>query len=70
MWSNYTYIYLLSGWAKQSPLEERPIPMCADNARYCETPAKIECVEYSCEPLSIDRDSVETGNPSLLFYFP
>ena len=62
-------IFISSGWTKQVGSKEEPIAICANNATYCKSPAKIRCEEYSCEPLSIETDSVTSGNYEFIKWF-
>ena len=58
-------IYLNRGWIQYSSPnaidQGDSVPICANNASYCETPAKIQCFEYSCEPLTIDKNSIDSS---------
>ena len=41
--------------------EYDPLPICPNGATYCDNAPTIECVEFSCESLDIDSNSVESG---------
>ena len=55
-------MFLYSGWTTESSSREKiQVPVCANNASFCQSPNKITCAEFSCEYLSIDNKTVESG---------